>query len=934
MIFFKQLLGVKAVVLFLCCIPIYTKAQLDKSTISNNNDTLKTYPLIYYSIPQDNSVSSVAILSGNKIAHTPVASYPLALSGTLTGLRVNQTNGQPLNEEISIALRGRSPMILIDGIPRSVTEIGMQEIESITVLKDAVSLGMLGIRGAGGAISIVTKKGSATKSEINFSGQWGTQYMLQNLIGEPLGAYQYALLYNEALTNDGLSVQNRGFNETTLAGYRNRTDDLIYPDVNWRDELLKDQAAIARYNLNTRGGNNFVRYFVNLEHLRQDGFLKTDNANNYSTNTGAKGYFIRSNVDLKLSDKLEAGIYLQGRLMQGNSPGNDAAPAIFQSILNTPNNAYPIYNANGTYAGNALFQNNILAQAMGSGYSIANTRTVLTDFYLKGNMDHLIAGLWVKARASFFSNLRENYIRNKSFAVFQWVNNDPNNAYYKQYGNTTEQNNSNNIAFQNRSNFQELSIGYSKTTNKHEIQAVALVNRDNLVNGSNLAYTVQGLAGHLAYNFDSRYLAEVSFAVNGANRYPNDGGFRYGTFPALGLGWNIHKETFLKDTPWLNALKLYGSFGAVGRDNASYYTYLQSYNAAPTTYFGSSATIPATIGESYLAYPDVTWEKVTMLNIGLDARFFQNRLTISMNHYTNKHTDLSIVRGTNSETFGINYPAENIGKQQYSGFEGELGWQETKQKIGYYAFFNASIQQSKLIYAGEPTPAYEWMVKTGNPVGQAYGYIAEGLFRDEGELLSHPTIEGYQAQLGDIKYRDLNNDSVINQYDQSPIGSTKPEILIGTRLGLQVGAFDFNAFLQGELNRQVYLSGNSYREFANGTGQAYSFHLDRWTPENISASYPRLSTNSGPRNGEINNNVTSTFWLQNGNFLRLRTIELGYALPQSLLRKAKLQTARLFVHGYNLFTIGSKTFRDADPENFKGLYPIQKTVSLGVHIQL
>lgn len=932
----KSLFKSKTAYAMLFCFPWWSYAQqdvslektLEQDSINNINQ------LIYFQTPKRLSTASASKLFGNSLTSTPVFGYPIALAGQLPGLKVSQSNGQPLNEDLSYQLRGRTPIILIDGIPRSVTEIGMQEIESISVLKDAVSLGMLGIRGADGAISIVTKRGYTDRTQINFSAQYGIQKPLQNLIGKPLDAYQYALLYNEALKNDGLSVLNNGFSETALASFKDGDNSFAYPNVHWPEQALENSAAVARYNLNTRGGNKYVKYFVNLEHFSQKGLLKTDATNNYSTNTGAKGYFVRSNVDVKLSELLEAGIYIQGRILNANSPGNDGADNIFQSILNTPNSAYPVYNLDGSFGGTSTFQNNILAQTIASGYSIANTRTVLTDFYLKRSFDDLVKGLWVKARASFFSNLRENYVRNKSFAVFQLMNNDVNVPLYKQYGNNTEQNNNNNIAFQNRSNFQELSVGYSKETKKHGIDLTLLANRDNLVNGSDLPYTIQGISGHAAYHYDNRYLAEISFAVNGANRYPTDGGFKYGTFPAIGLGWNIHREEFLKDTKWLSRLKLFGSYGLLGRDNANYYTYIQSYNGTPETFFGSTAGSAATIGESYLANANMTWAKVNMLNLGIDGALLNEQLIFQLTYYKNKYSDLNIIRKSNNTLLGISYPNENIGKQDYSGFETELGWRDHKSKFSYHALLNASFQKSNMVYEAEPHLAYSWMSSTGHPVGQTIGYVADGLYRTDAELQSSPTIEGYQPQLGDIRYRDLNGDGLINQYDQGPIGSEKPQILLGANLGFSIANIDFSILFQGMMNREVYLSGNSYREFNGGTGQAYTTNLDRWTSDNPDASYPRLSTSAGPQSGAINNNAYSTFWLRSGNYLRIRNVELGYTLPTTLTRRAKIKSARVFANGFNLYTFSSKTFNGADPENFRGLYPIQKVISFGLNIQL
>jgi len=323
-----------------------------------------------------------------------------------------------------------------------------------------------------------------------------------------------------------------------------------------------------------------------------------------------------------------------------------------------------------------------------------------------------------------------------------------------------------------------------------------------------------------------------------------------------------------------------------------------------------------------------------MLNLGIDGALFNDQFTFQLTYYKNKYRDLNITRKSNNSLLGISYPNENIGKQDYTGYETEVGWRNHTSKFSYYALLNASIQKSKMVYEAEPALAYSYMSSSGHPVGQTIGYIAEGLYRSADELQSSPTVEGYTPQLGDIRYRDRNGDGLINQYDQGPIGSEKPQILLGTNLGFSFANIDFSIFFQGMINREVYLSGNSYREFNSGTGQAYSTQLDRFTIDNPNAGYPRLSTSSGPQSGAINNNVYSTFWLRSGNYLRIRTVELGYTLPTILTRRVKIKSARVFANGFNLYTFSSKTFNGADPENFHGLYPIQKIISFGLNIQL
>ncbi|MBC7915680.1 MAG: TonB-dependent receptor plug domain-containing protein, partial [Pyrinomonadaceae bacterium] len=548
-------------------------SQFQKDSFQQDSAAKNSVDLIYFQSKKSITTTSSSVVKGADIARTPVVPFPLAITGRLAGLQVSQGSGQPLNEGFSFNLRGQAPLVLIDGIPRNLTEIGNDEIESITVLKDAVSTAMLGIRGLGGAIVVTTKKGLENSQQINFTSQFGTQRPTKNLITQPLNSYQYATLYNEALANDGLSVLSNGFSPQALAGYQDGSDPFKYPNVNWQDEVLRKSSRYSRYNLNTRGGGKFAKYFVNLEHTNQEGIFKTDEINKYNTNASGKNYFMRSNLDMQINDKLSASVYIQGRILNRNEPGvRFSSNNIFSALTNTPRGAYPVFNPNNSYGGSSLYQNNIVAQSISSGYSTYYNRTVLSDFNIKRTLNEILPGLWVKARASFFSNLGENIVRNKTFATFENVGSNPTTgeAIYRQYGTTSQTSNTNFVDFQNRSDFQELSVGYStKVKKNHELNGLLIANRDNLISGTNttvnLPYTIQGISGHGDYNFKEKYMFEFSFGLNGANRNPPDGKFNYGFFPAVGLGWDISKEEFMQKSVWINQLKLYGSYGKTGR---------------------------------------------------------------------------------------------------------------------------------------------------------------------------------------------------------------------------------------------------------------------------------------------------------------------------------------------------------------------------------
>lgn len=890
---------------------------------------------IYYSQDASKTVTSTHAVYTAALNRIPTSNFQLALMALVPGLQVKPSSGEPGNEGVALTLRGRSPIILIDGIVRNLSAFDFEAIESITVLKDASALAMLGTRGGNGAILITTKRGGVQKQQISFTAQTSLQRPLQNIFSRPLSSYQYATLYNEAQANDErflLGKTEPAYSQEAIEGYRSGSDPSRFPNVNWQEQVLKESARFDRFSLTAQGGNKMARYFVSADHFNQQGLFKTDPQNSYNTNKGFEGFSIRSNVDINITSRLEAGISLFGRILTSTSPGNGATSAIYSSFLTTPNNAYPVFNANGSLGGTQQYTNNIVGQTMRAGYNLNQDRDIITDFYLKRDLGDVLPGLWAKARARFTSNVSENNTRNKTFAVYQGNYVDGSLQSYSPYGVDGVQANSNYVDQQFRMDYQEVSVGYDKNiADRHHLSAVLLANRDNAVMGSSLPLTYMGISGNLHYHLDGKYLAQLSFGLNGSNRFPKKGDTKYALFPSLGLGWILSKEEFLKEASWISHLKLNASYGITGWDNASNFTYITRYGINSWNSFGTSAGSLAGMSESALGNALIDYEKTAKFNVGVQATFLKNRLSYSMDFYMDKVSGAWIQRGRNSGILGQDFPMENIGEYRYSGLEMELAWRDSKASgFSYFVSGNLSLQDSEVRNIYEAYQPYSWMNRTGQRLGQRFGFIAEGLFQSEAEIASSPITEGYLAQPGDIKYKDLNNDNLINQFDIAPIGSRKPSVFGGLSAGFQVRQFDVNVLGQVEINRQVVLSGNSFYEFQNrGLGQAYEHHLNRWTPENTEADYPRLSIGNN-----INNHVFSTFWLKNGNFFRLRNVEIGYTMPAALTGKFGVSSVRIFAGMANAFTLASKQLNGVDPEINAGQYPLQRINTIGLNIKL
>ncbi|WP_345952847.1 TonB-dependent receptor [Mucilaginibacter sp. PAMB04168] len=885
-------------------------------------DLPKVFNSLY--VPQKRTTNTAAIgeVRSEELTKTVSTYINGTIAGRLAGLQAFQGSGEPGADNYTVTLRGQAPLFMLDGVPQSFSSINPEQIESVTVLKDAVSTAMLGMRSSGGVIQLTTKKGAEGAQRISFTALSGLQSPLN--LPNFLNAYDYSRLYNEALANDGKAP---AYTQADLDAYRNHTDPIGHPDVDWQKEILKSKSPYNRFDLAISGGRKVARYFVDLDYLNQQGLIKTADFNTYNTGVGYKRYIFRSNVDVDLSKDVSTYLNVFTRIQNQDQPGNSASN-IFSSFRATPNNAYPVLNDNGTLGGNRDYTNNIYGQTVYSGYQPQYFRDFRVDLGLKAKLDKILPGLWVAGRGSINAYLAETITRTKAFATYQQNANAQGAAGYQQFSNPSTMSNAIEITAQNTRFYTELSSGWSKKIGDHELQALLLGNIDNVTENSQLPSYVQGISGKLSYNYQEKYLLDVALAYNGSLAYPKNN--RYGFFPAIGLGWNIKQEDFLKNTAsWLNILKLRASYGKTGNNNAGYFEYNKYYASGTGYNFGEAVTPVSGVQEGALNNPNLTWEKALKFNGGVDASMFENKLSISADYFIDSYYDLLQSIGTNAQVLGNAYPRVNIGKQRYSGLELQLTYSNKIGKFGYFISPNISTLKSKVTYQDEVQRKYSWMQRTGMPVNQAFGYQADGLYQSAQEIASSAVPVGITPQPGDIKFRDLNQDGTIDENDITAIGGTKPLLYGGLNLGANWKGFDFSALVQGVANRMVYLSGNSYWEFqGSGKEQAYEHHLNRWTPATAAtATYPRLSIG---RN--LNNQQFSSYWYKPANYLRLRSIELGYTLPVSIIKKIRLTRARIFVNGYNLFT--TTQLNGLDPESYTGGYPVQKLITAGVNINL
>ncbi len=894
----------------------------DSSTITGRNELPNypsSYPVLYGADSAGTLVEAVGYLKGENLNATPSGFISNGFTGRIAGLYTRQISGEPGKNGVNVLVRGQNPLVLVDGVPRELFSIDPEEIESITVLKDALSTAMLGMRSMNGAILITTRKGKKKPGyHFDFTAQTGVSTPLR--LPQPLSSFDYARLYNEALANDGKPPL---YSDADLDAYQKGMDPYGHPDVNWYDRILKNQSAFNRFTLNAAGSNKTVHYFISLDYLYQDGLLKESDVNTYHTNIINQRYIFRSNVEVNLTQNLSMYLNVFGRIQDQTEPGMGSSN-LFTAMQNTPANAYPVFNPDSSLGGNVNFSNNIYGQSILSGY----TKNIYSDGYadlgLKRDMDDLLKGLWIEGKMSYNLAMIQQIDRSKDFETFQ-MHVDPvtGDTSYQRYGTKSDQNNSSSVIDRGHQFYAQVSAGYEHSWGDNLMNVLLMYNIDNFTENSELPNKYKTLAGRLKYNFGNKYSIEAVASYSGNNRYSP--GNRFGFFPAVGAAWNIQNESFFNKAGFLNSLRLRATYGLTGNAVAGYFQYVDRYGGATGYYFGTSASSAS--GRSFKQPRDVnTWETALKLDIGLDMGFAQNRGMLTVDYYHDHYKNLVQSRGRNSALLGWGDDIiRNLGENLYSGFEVTAGWTDHSGSFGYSISANLTISNSKVLFNDEPDYPYSWMQKTGHQVGQVFGYVADGFVTQTGE---GPVMEGYHSVPGDIKYKDLNGDGVISQFDRSAIGSQKPLMFYGADIALSWKSLSVTFLIQGIANRNLLLTGADEWAFQNnGKGQAWQHNLSYWTPDRAStAIYPRLTAGTN-----INNDVTSSFWVTSGDYLRLKNAQIAWTFRSINFWEVKIEKLRLFINGLNLLT--ASDFKHTDPETPADTYPNQRVINGGLSIR-
>ncbi|MDR2058276.1 MAG: TonB-dependent receptor [Dysgonamonadaceae bacterium] len=935
-------------------IPVSDKTRLN---VVMREASIELEDVVVVGYGQQKKISITGAVSNanvHDLQAVPSASFSNALAGQVPGLITRQPSGEPGFDGAALYVRGmgtftskRHPIVFVDGVERDINIVNPQEVESLTILKDASSTAVYGVRGANGVILITTKKGKKGKPKVSFRSEYATLAAMR--FPEYIEAYEYATLMNEARINSGLTPE---FSAEEIGYYRDGTDPYLYPNVDWISEVFKENTWQSSQNLTISGGNENVRYYINLGYIGKDGLYKEDKSLDYKTNGGKfRRYNLRSNVDVDVSKDIELNMGLattiQDRGYQGASAGN-----IWDQIRRTPAMLYPVRNPDGSIAGGgatAYLLENPYGQATQTGYTQMFIGHSQGNVNARWDLSNLLAkGLSVSAKFAFDYYYKNEVVRRIAYGVKQVTGKDADENYtYQTWREQGTMGYAVDIQDATYDLYYEAALNYERTFGKHNLGAMLLFNRKEYklltaaTSIANLPYRHQGLAGRFTYNFNSRYMAEVNMGYNGSEQFPK--GNRYGFFPAVSAGWVLSNESFW-GIDFINHLKLRGSVGQVGNDQADgdRYLYITALDVNPHAgveyWYGPGQTRIHGIEEFKFGVP-LKWETATKYDAGIDLGIL-NVFNLTLDIYKEHRTDILLRRATVPGFVGLvphGIPYGNIGVVDNKGFDASIEF-KNKTSYGLTYSFNANISYARntIIEDDSPRPAEPYQDHRGQPIDRPMGLIAMGLFESQEEIDGWPKST-FKTDLipGDVKYQDVNNDGFIDAKDEVYMGHPFiPEIMFGFGGAMNYKNFDATVHFSGVANRSTFLTGDGIWPFQLGYGTyniMREYYDNRWIPgegvDNTAAKYPTVISTSA----NVHNNRNSTLYLKDASYLRLQSAEIGYTLPHRWTNAMKLESIRCFLNGSNLLTFDK--LKIVDPEqNIGDNYPLQRTINIGAQI--
>lgn len=940
-----------------------------KISLSEDITSLQEVQVIAYGTTKKVTITgAISSVNADEILKTPAGSITNALTGKVTGLSSVQSSGQPGADDATLYVRGvgslseglSSPLILVDGVERSFGQLDPNEVEDITVLKDASATAVFGVRGANGVILVTTRRGKEGKTKMSFSTSFGLQ--MPTRIPEFANSYEYASVYNQAQLASGIKEEDLAFGPDVLEGFKTRSNPLAYPDVDWTDLLIKKSALQTQHNFTISGGAKAVRFFASLGVFTQDGLFKTYETD-YDSNYKYNRYNYRINLDIDVTKTTTMRVNLGGRLNDTRTPNYNNGSSTNLIYLFREMYEAPPFAGVGVVDGKRIKTDpTIIPSSMGSladplqnfygkGYANSLGNTLNFDLVLEQKLDFLTKGLKLALKGSYNSGVTQKKTRSSANGdLYEALINESGGVDLKK---THERSALNyNVGYsKSRDWYVEAALNYKRDFGVHHVSALAMYNQSMKYypkgNWPGIPRSYVGFVGRVTYDYHTRYMADFSVGYNGSENFAP--GNRFGLFPAGSLGWIISEEKFMQPLkPYLSYMKVRASLGIVGNDltsDNSRFLYLPDVydaNGDNDGYnFGINNSQNVIIAsESKKGNPDVTWETSTKQNYGLDLYFFDDRLKTTLDYFIEHRKDILTSRQVLPGYLAVTLPTANIGKVNNKGYEASVKWEDSFGDFRYNIGVNLSYAKNTIVFMDEIPQPYDYMEKTGKPVGQSFGYKSDGYFTEE-EATAYAAEKGntmpdygtgFVPNAGDVKYKDLNNDNVIDYRDESAIGyPVYPLLTGGVNFGFSYKGFDLSMTWSGATKTSRMLQ-QIYREpFGEQNNKSLLKYLvdNAWTPEKgNSAKAPRISFQNKKHNYQA-----SDLWLRDASYLRLKNLEVGYTLPSDWVKKMNISQLRIYLSGYNLLTFDSLDVLDPEMTNtLNPSYPLIKVVNLGLKL--
>lgn len=925
----------------------YTNQQEFTVSLKEVATELKDIMVVAYGKQRKESVIGAITSVTVSDLKMPVGKLSTSLAGQLAGIVAVQRSGEP-GSGADFWIRGVStfgannhPLVLVDGIERSLDLVDVEDIETFSILKDATATAVYGVRGANGVVLVTTRKGKEGKAIINVKAEMGL--LSPTRMPKMADAKQFMNLYN-----DVYKEANKGrtfYSDDVMQKYLNGSDPDLYPNVNWLDEIYSKMTTSQRVNTSVSGGGPIVRFYVSGSLYRENGLFNAIKSDQYNPSMNWTKYNFRSNIDINLHKNTVLNINLSNQYDVKNKPDTDELWVY--SFLTVPI-AIPKVYSDGTIARPPIGQNpyNLLNN---SGYVQLFNNNAQSLVGLSQDFSDLITpGLkanvkfsWDAINSAIISRYKSpsTYYatgRNEDGGLLFKKNNDGNDYMTLWKGNSGE-----------RTTYLEASVSYDHVFNEvHRVGGLFLFNQRERINNFpdsyiySLPYRNMGIAARGTYSYKDKYFAEGNFGYNGSENFSP--GKQYGFFPSVAVGYLISNEKFFKPLSHIiSTLKFKGSYGLIGNDQIgggrrfAFNPEMQNYGSYS---FGESGqSWMGGIATGYPGNSNVSWEKAKKLNIGMELTLF-SKLNLQADYFHELRDGIFIERLSVPSVVGINVnPYVNLGKMKNRGVDASMEYNEKIGALSFSARANFTYNRNKKLYDDRPAPIMEYQNEIGKPLYQQFGLVAIGYFESEEDIAGSPVQQYGRVRPGDIKYRDINGDLVVNDYDKVAIGRTHvPEINYGIGLSMGLYGFDLSVFFQGVDNVTSFIDGSPINGFENAnlflSGVYEDVALNRWTVENPNpdARYPRMSIYTNQNNKQL-----STAKQINNRFIRLKNAEFGYTLPKKLTTKVGFNAVRLFVQGVNLFTISDFSLWDPELNNSQGsVYPNMRVVNIGVNVNL